>query len=94
MVRKHIIVSGRVQGVGFRYICTGIASKYNCTGWVRNLYDGTVEIEVQGLRHRVDCFILDVKEGNRFAIVRNMEIKEIPLVNVGQEKSFSVKFDR
>ena len=53
MIRKHIIAHGRVQGVGLRFTVTGFAKKYNVTGWVRNLYDGTVEMEVQGLEHRV-----------------------------------------
>ena len=48
MIRKHIIVHGRVQGVGFRYIASSIAAGCHVTGWVRNQYDGTVEIEVQG----------------------------------------------
>ena len=54
MIRKHIIAHGRVQGVGLRFTVTGFAKKYNVTGWVRNLYDGTVEMEVQGLDHRVE----------------------------------------
>ena len=43
MIRKHIIAHGRVQGVGLRFTVTGFAKKYNVTGWVSNLYDGTVE---------------------------------------------------
>ena len=56
MIRKHIIAHGRVQGVGLRFTVTDFAKKYNVTGWVRNLYDGTVEMEVQGLDHRVELF--------------------------------------
>lgn len=56
MIRKHIIAHGRVQGVGLRFTVTGFAKKYNVTGWVRNLYDGTVEMEVQGIDHRVELF--------------------------------------
>ena len=48
LVRKHIIFKGRVQGVGFRYFCYTEANKMNLTGYVRNLYDGNVEMEVQG----------------------------------------------
>ena len=57
MIRKHIIAHGRVQGVGLRFTVPGFAKKYNVTGWVRNLYDGTVEMEVQGLDHRVELFL-------------------------------------
>ena len=48
MIRKHIIFRGRVQGVGFRYHSTYKANLLKLTGWVRNCYDGSVEMEVQG----------------------------------------------
>ena len=48
MIRKHILFYGRVQGVGFRYHATYKASLLGLTGWVRNLEDGSVEMEVQG----------------------------------------------
>ncbi|MCD8169752.1 MAG: acylphosphatase, partial [Clostridiales bacterium] len=48
VVRKHIIFSGRVQGVGFRYTACYLASSLGLTGWVNNLWDGDVEMEVQG----------------------------------------------
>ena len=48
IVRKHIIFRGRVQGVGFRYHSTYKAENLGLTGWVRNCYDGSVEMEVQG----------------------------------------------
>ena len=47
-VRKHIYFSGRVQGVGFRYRSYYIAQSLGLTGWVTNLWDGRVEMEVQG----------------------------------------------
>ena len=47
-IRKHIIFYGRVQGVGFRYYAVNKANQLGLTGWVRNLPDGTVEMEVQG----------------------------------------------
>lgn len=94
MVRKHIIVTGRVQGVGFRYICSGIANECHVTGWIKNKYDGSVEMEVQGLEHRVDRFIETVRSGakNRFARVEKMQITTIPNINVMDEKRFSVKY--
>mgnify|MGYP004729745041 FL=1 len=48
MVRKHIFFSGNVQGVGFRYRSFYIAQSLGLTGWVENLWDGRVEMEVQG----------------------------------------------
>ena len=47
-VRRHIYFSGEVQGVGFRYSASRLARPLGLTGWVRNLWDGRVELEVQG----------------------------------------------
>ena len=54
MKRYHIIVSGRVQGVGFRYFCVMNAQKFNLTGSVRNMSNGNVEIFVQGDPNNID----------------------------------------
>ncbi len=48
MVRKHIYFYGRVQGVGFRYRAYYMAQPLNLTGWVKNLWDDRVEMEVRG----------------------------------------------
>ena len=48
IVRKHIIFHGSVQGVGFRYYSEHKANQLRLTGWVKNLYNGDVEMEVQG----------------------------------------------
>ena len=47
-IRKHIKFYGSVQGVNFRYTSSTIAKKLGLTGWVRNEYDGSVEMEAQG----------------------------------------------
>ena len=47
-IAKHIIFKGQVQGVGFRYTTHRVAGRYDVTGFVRNLPDGTVEMLVQG----------------------------------------------
>ena len=56
-VRKHILFYGRVQGVGFRYYAVHKASQLGLTGWVRNLYDGSVEMEVEGQEPLIDELI-------------------------------------
>ena len=48
IVRKHIYFSGDVQGVGFRFRSYYIAQSLGLTGWVENMWDGRVEMEVQG----------------------------------------------
>ena len=96
MIRKHIIAHGRVQGVGLRFTVTGGAKKYNVTGWVRNLYDGTVEMEVQGLDHRVELFLQELSSdrpgGNRFIRIDKLDITNIPSVNVADEKGFRARY--
>ena len=56
MVRYRLLVAGMVQGVGFRYYVNYTARLLQLTGWVRNLEDGEVEIEVQGPAGEVDQF--------------------------------------
>ena len=96
MIRKHIIAHGRVQAVGLRFTVTGFAKKYNVTGWVRNLYDGTVEMEVQGLDHRVELFLQELSSdrpgGNRFIRIDKLDITNIPSVNVADEKGFRARY--
>ncbi|NQV07815.1 acylphosphatase [bacterium] len=48
MIARHSIVSGRVQGVGFRWFTRETALGLGCAGWVRNLPDGSVEVHCQG----------------------------------------------
>ncbi len=92
MVRKHIIAHGRVQGVGFRYICHSIATECKVTGWIQNNYDGTVEMEIQGAPHRVDMYIEKVSKGNRFVRVRSLDIFDIPPLRALEEKGFRIKY--
>ena len=54
MVRYYIIVEGRVQGVGFRFFCTMNARTTDLTGWVRNMDNGMVEMEVQGEEKEIE----------------------------------------
>lgn len=89
MKRVHVIVSGRVQGVGFRYFAVSLASKYQISGWVRNLYNGDVELEAEGSSDRLQFFLQEVQEGNRFVRVRNMEVSTVSLQN---EKGFRVVY--
>ena len=57
-IRKHIIFYGRVQGVGFRYYAVQKANQLGLTGWVKNLYDGSVEMEVEGQEELIDQLII------------------------------------
>lgn len=61
-IAKHIIFSGRVQGVGFRYTAHRIALRCELSGYVRNLPDGTVEMFAQGHPDDVKDAIADIAE--------------------------------
>ena len=74
-VRAHIIVSGMVQGVGFRFFTVRIARKMQLTGWVRNLPAGEVEIEVEGPRGLIESLIQDLNVGNTWAHVTDMDVQ-------------------
>lgn len=76
-VRMHIYFSGRVQGVGFRYHAYRIAGNLGLTGWVQNLYDGRVEMEVQGKRRLIEELIEELRR-QRFIEIEHMDVAEIP----------------
>ena len=78
MIAKRIIFIGRVQGVGFRFTAYRIAGRYQLTGFVRNLPDGTVEMLAQGSAEDIDDCIRDVKEYFT-GYIREIRIEEIPL---------------
>ena len=59
--RARVIFSGQVQGVGFRYTSRSVARGFDVTGTVRNLSDGTVELEAQGDRTEVESFLDGLK---------------------------------
>ncbi len=60
--RVHIIYSGAVQGVGFRFTAQRVAMPLNLTGWVRNVPDGTVEVVAEGEEQNLVNFIDKVKK--------------------------------
>lgn len=72
--RAHVFVSGRVQGVFFRDHTQRWASSLGLTGWVRNLYDGRVEVVVEGERDKIEGLIAKLKQGPPMADVTNVDI--------------------
>ena len=78
MIRRHIIFYGWVQGVGFRYRARYAAELYRCTGWVRNEWDGSVTMEIQGPEEAIDQVILAIEKG-QFIRIENMDAKTIPI---------------
>lgn len=78
MIRRHITFQGWVQGVGFRYLARHAADLYGCTGWVRNEWDGSVTMEIQGEEESIDQVILFIERG-RYVKIQNMDSRTIPL---------------
>jgi acylphosphatase len=81
MERRHLLVSGRVQGVFFRASTEEVARAAGCTGWVRNLPDGRVEVEVQGEPEAVKRVATHCRTGPDFAAVDEVEERTIPPVD-------------
>ncbi|MGI0489559.1 acylphosphatase [Pantanalinema rosaneae CENA516] len=79
-IRAHVIISGQVQRVGFRYSTQDMAMVYGLNGWVRNLPDGRVEAAFEGDRTTIDKMIRWCHKGPPAAIVKQVEVKyEEPL---------------
>ena len=81
MIAKQVIFEGRVQGVGFRYTVKDLARGFEVCGWVRNLPDGSVELQVMGEPAEVESFIKEIAEESTVAHhIKNLTAKKIPLL--------------
>jgi acylphosphatase len=78
MVRRHVTVHGRVQGVGFRYAVDRAARSRGVAGWIRNRPDGTVEAVFEGEREAVDSLVRLCREGPHGSEVDRVEIEDEP----------------
>ncbi len=76
-VSQRAYYSGRVQGVGFRYTVKQIASGFEVVGWVRNLADGRVEVEVTGEGTEVTAFLEAIGSSHLGEYIRQIEKMEI-----------------
>ena len=77
IIRKHIIFYGRVQGVGFRYRAYYAAQSYGVSGWVKNRYDGSVEMEAEGTEESIDDMLLAIGKGSYISI-EEIRVKTLP----------------
>lgn len=87
---KHVIISGRVQGVGFRHFTNRNAKALGLKGWVRNLPDGKVEAIFEGEEPAVLKMLELCKKGPVGSYVA--DLKEIPFKEDAQFNSFVVKY--
>ncbi len=90
MKRFLIIFEGRIQGVGFRAWCHRHAIQHHCTGWVRNMSNGMVEMQIQGDPDWIRAALAKINDGNTFIRVDQMHQKEIALHT--DEKRFETKY--
>lgn len=78
-IRKQIVFSGFVQGVGFRWRALNAANSVGASGWVRNEPDGTVMMEIQGSEEMIEHVIASIEAGRYIKII-TMKAKTIPAV--------------
>ncbi|MBN1871079.1 MAG: acylphosphatase [Candidatus Omnitrophica bacterium] len=72
--RVHILYSGMVQGVGFRFTAERVAANLRLKGWVKNLADGRVEAVLEGEEDKLTIFVEKIKSGPMRRYIRNAEI--------------------
>ena len=78
MLRRHYVFHGDVQGVGFRWRAQQAAKLYGLTGWVRNDWEGTVTMELQGDEALLDKAVV-ILENSRYIRIERIETKGLPL---------------
>ncbi len=90
LVSAGIMVSGRVQGVGYRFFTEKAAQEFGIKGWSKNLPDGRVELDVEGPRGAVEKFIEELKAGPRMARVSAVDVSWKPYQ--GNYDTFYISF--
>jgi acylphosphatase len=85
---RRFVVSGRVQGVGFRWFVEREAAQIGVTGWVRNCEDGDVEVMATGTRQQLSALRQKLQQGPRASRVDQVAESSAPLLNA---KSFHIE---
>ena len=86
-IRKRIIFHGDLQGVGFRYKANYLAQSLGLTGWVKNEYDGTVHMEIQGTEKDINDLIM----GLRKVIYLDIQSMDIEIIPIEPESQFFIR---
>ncbi|KAB2640886.1 MAG: acylphosphatase [Verrucomicrobia bacterium] len=82
MIAKRVIFTGHVQNVGFRYTVKDLARAFDVCGWVKNLPDGTVELQATGEPAEVNAFIKEIAEESNVAHhIKSHMAETIPLLD-------------
>ena len=90
VIRRYACAAGRVQGVGFRMFVRQQAVMNDITGWVMNMSDGTVTMELQGAASAVEAAFAAMRAGNYCIRVERLDIEEREPVD--GERDFSIKY--
>ena len=88
-IARLFLISGDVQGVGYRFFAQRAAAQHQVTGYVRNLHDGRVEVHVEGVPSVVEAFKHDLAAGPAYASVAGVE--EINLEPTGSYSLFRIE---
>lgn len=88
MKRIHVYISGKVQGVNFRWNTKLVADRLGIKGWVKNLTDGRVEIIAEGNDEKIQIFLKYVKKGPVLARIDEIDVIEQEYKN--EFKEFSI----
>lgn len=78
MKRVHLIITGIVQGVGFRHFIKSKARILDLKGFVKNTQDNTVEIGIEGEKEKIEAFVEECKKGPLLAKIKNITVQEEP----------------
>jgi acylphosphatase len=87
-IARHFVISGRVQGVGFRWFAESAAAREGLHGWVRNRPDGRVEALAEGDVEALERFERALRHGPPAARVDDVDVDEAP--PTGRDTGFSV----
>lgn len=90
---RHLLIEGRVQGVGFRAAMCRAALGLGVTGWVRNLADGCVEAVIQGNRENVEAVIRWAHRGPPLSRVDTVRVRDIEPAHEGSFQDFATRRD-
>lgn len=88
-VRKYIRFYGQVQAVGFRWRAMQAAQLYGVSGWVRNEYDDSVSMEIQGTQKQIDDVIAALDRG-AYIVIERMDVKKLETID--DERGFRVRY--
>ncbi|RKU16967.1 acylphosphatase [Candidatus Poribacteria bacterium] len=89
-MQLYVLITGRVQGVGFRNFTQRNARQLGVKGYAKNLPNGKVEVVAEGDKTQLDALVVFLREGPRYARVDSLEIDERPFT--GEYEAFGIRY--